>query len=204
MKRSAAFWLAGLLVVFMSVSGASAAWFDADFPSSISTVSGVAFFDGNKLGPFDAVGDMVEQTFTNTGLESAVGLNLLPVLTSYTLGAGDFIVMDVFVNGVLVDSDLGNNPLWVIRPEGTGPKKLAFVFHDIIGHGTYTITLKVNRLTPGASMVLGYPTRMELVGCPAPAAPIPALSHWGMLIFALFLGLSAIYGLSKRRAVRYE
>jgi hypothetical protein len=31
--------------------------------------------------------------------------------------------------------------------------------------------------------------------------PVPAMSEWGMLIFAVFLGLSAIYYLSRRRAV---
>jgi hypothetical protein len=102
------------------------------------------------------------------------------------------------VNGTVVNSDFGYNPLWVIRPEGTGTKRLAFSFEDIlektIGNGDYTITWDVNRLTPGSSVVLFI---RHLYGaawlppCPCPT-PIPGA------LWLLGSGLVGLLGLRKK------
>ena len=73
MKKSVFVCLAGMLIVLMSVLGASAATFYDPFPSSDSTVVGsVGFIPPFWYGYFFSKtdGHMVEETFTDTGLES--------------------------------------------------------------------------------------------------------------------------------------
>ena len=115
MKKIVTIWLTGILIVFMSITGASAAWYIDDYPSSTSELTGVSFLAGNKIGYFFEKGDTIKQTFTGTGLESVVGLRLDLVLTDDTLTS--FVVFNVLVNDIFVGD-------WVqYAIDGTGPKR---------------------------------------------------------------------------------
>lgn len=182
MRKSMAVWLAGILIVLMSVTGAWADSYYSTFPPGAGNFT------------FDDVSDSVTYTFTGTGLESVTSVLFKPNIVSYIFPdvLNPFIVVDVIVNGTVVNSDFGDNPLWTIRPEGAGPKRLAFSFEDIfektIGNGDYTITWDVNRLTPGSSAVLSYNTFMALRGSPPCPCPTP-LPGSVVLLGSVLVGL---------------
>ena len=189
MRKSMVVWLVGILIVLMSVTGASADSYYSTFPPGAGNFT------------FDDANDSVTYTFVGTGLESVTSVLFNPNVVSYIFPdvQNPFIVIDVIVNGITVNPDLGFNPLWVIRPEGTGTKRLAFSFEDIfedinIGPGAYTITWDVNRLVSGSSVVLSFDTFMALRGsppCPCPA-PIPGT------VLLLGSGLVGLPGLKRK------
>jgi hypothetical protein len=187
-----------LLVMFMSVTGASAATYSDLFPSDTSTVvTSVGFIPPFEIGNFysAALGHKVEETFTNTGLTSVVGLELNLVVIKDTLTSPNLVAWNVFVNDVFVGE-------WVQRAiDGTGPKLFEFVFPDIISNdGTYTIAMKVRSETSADQYIsLGYtsppfPGQLLLVGCAAcpPPVPIPGA------VWLLGTGLMALLGLRRR------
>ncbi len=188
MRKSVAVWLAGILIVLISATGASADSYYSTFPPGAGNFT------------FDDATDSVTYTFTGTGLESVTSVLFNPNVVSYIFPnvSNPFIVIDVIINGITVNPDLGYNPLWVIRPEGTGPKRLAFSFEDIfeknIGNGDYTITWDVNRLTPGSSVVLSYNTFMALRGSPPCICPVPIPGA----VWLLGAGLVGLAGLRRK------
>lgn len=167
MKRLAFACLVGTLIVIVWTWRASASTFYDPFPSSDSTVVGsVGFIDSLRIGYFysETDGHLVQETFTDTGLESVVGLKLSLVVTDDSLT--EVLVWNVFVNDIFVGD-------WVQRPiDGTGPKEFNYVFPDIIGNGTYTVAMRVRQDVPqgSGSIALGYsdfqPGSLLLVGCP--------------------------------------
>ena len=195
MRKIVPVWLAGILIVLMSVTGASAATYYDLFPSNDSTVvASVGFIPPFYYGYFFSAtdGHKVEETFTNTGLESVVGLklNLVVALDSLTTAP---LSWNVLVNDIFVGR-------WTQRPiDGTGPKEFNYVFPDIIGHGTYTIAMKVTADVPIGSIALGFssppfPGQLLLVGsppCPCPT-PIPGA------VVLLGSGLVGLVGLRRK------
>ena len=88
MRKTMAVWLAGIFIMVMSASGAPAATYYDLFPSNDSTVvASVGFIPPFYYGYFFSAtdGHKVEETFTNTGLESVVGLKLNLVVALDTL-----------------------------------------------------------------------------------------------------------------------
>ena len=191
MKKTMAFWLAGILIVFMSVTGASAATYHDLFPSYPNLVieGGLSLVPLSptygEIGGFDAVGEKVSQTFTNTGLVSVNGLRLdLTVLDDFNYQV-DF---NVTVNSISVG-------VWqhlAIDGAGTLFPPLQYVFEDIVGNGTYTIALQVIATNAPANLpstewfslaysipYSGQYSPLLLAGtppCPCPA-PIPGVGR---------------------------
>lgn len=114
MKKCMALWLAGIFIVFMSVSGASADSYYSTFPPGTGDFT------------FDDANDFVTYTFTGTGLKSITSVLFNPNIVSYffppdpnpndTIPYNPVIVIDVIVNGIIVNHELSVNPMWVIRP----------------------------------------------------------------------------------------
>jgi hypothetical protein len=193
MRKLTVVCLAWVLIVFMSVVGASAGTYFDHFPSDDSTVvASIGFIPPFSYGYFFSKtdGHMVEETFTGTGLTSVVGLELNLVVTEDSLTST--LGWDVFVNDVFV----GN---WFQRAiDGTGPKEFDFVFSDIIGNGTYTVAMKVRNDVPlgEGSIALGFtsdpfPAQLLLVGCACPV-PIPGA------VWLLGSGLVGLLGFRKK------
>jgi hypothetical protein len=71
MRKSMAVWLAGILIVLMSVTGAWADSYYSTFPPGAGNFT------------FDDVNDSVTHTFTGTGLESVTSVLVNPNIVSY-------------------------------------------------------------------------------------------------------------------------
>jgi len=169
-KKLAVVCLAQILILLMLTSGASATAFYDAFPSNNAAVvdSGGLINDPFYIGYFfsNTNGHMVQETFTDTGLESVVGLKLSLAVAQDTLTTYP-LTWNVLVNDLFVGT-------WTQRPiDGTGPKEFQYIFPDIVGDGTYTIAMRVKYDIPagGGSIALGYTSypgfgSLLLVGCP--------------------------------------
>ncbi len=192
-------------IVLMPLLGASAATYHDFFPSdtpSLVIAGGLVKVPVlptyGLIGGFDAVGEMVSQTFSNTGLLSVNGLKLdLTVVDDFNYQLN----FNVTVNGTFVGQ-------WVHRAiDGAGDKLLQYVVEDIVGNGTYTIGLEViatnapPNLPPADWFSIAYtippflsPAPLLLAGtppCPCPA-PIPGA------IWLLGSGLVGLLGFKRK------
>lgn len=145
-----------------TVAQAGVITYTDEFPSDDSTVIGSTGYINAERGYgyfwSQSRGDMVAETYTDTGIEALTQLDLDLDIAFSSLRAD--IYWDVFVNDVLV-----GNWSWAANA-GSGAIDLSFTFADIIGNGAYEIAMYVtSEVYPGGgSMTLGLGTQIALTG----------------------------------------
>ncbi len=156
--------VAAALTISLAATAAQAGviTYTDEFPSDDSTVIGsTGYISAERgIGYFWSQnrGDMVAETFADTGVETLNQIDLDLDIAFSSLRTDIF--WDVFVNDVLV-----GNWSWAANA-GAGVLDLSFSFDDIVGNGVYEIAMFVtNEVYPGGgSMTLGLGTQIALTG----------------------------------------
>lgn len=152
--------------------------FIADFPSAGSTAVASVGNLGTGFGYFwsAAGGDMIQQTFTGTGLAAVGELDLSFPITDNYLSPGAEVDWSVLLNGVQVGG-------WVWKDtDGVGQLTKSYTFAPIQGLGTYNLAMEVINEVPSGegSIAVGFGT-MTVAAVPEPSTVIAGLGALGML-----------------------
>ncbi|MEM7205609.1 MAG: hypothetical protein AAF628_35465 [Planctomycetota bacterium] len=148
-----------------------AAQFTAPFPSSGSTVVASCCVPAGEIGSFfsASAGHSVSESFRATGLDAVHRLDLSLQVAQSVLASGQQTDWDVLLNDVVVGQWTAN---------AAGPVNLSVSFAPIVGHGTYTVAMRMTNdvISGGGSISLGLPGQMTLTGGPVFPWPYPSSS----------------------------
>ena len=173
--------LVGLCLPFAEFSFADVM---VTFPSLTSTVIDSGGNTGAQYCCFweSSRGDSITQTYTGTGLNSVIGLDLSFMVSFNVLAPGNAVDWSVLLNGIQVGTFS-----WTAA-EGTGIDNLAFAFAPISGGGTYSIAMDVTNIVPSGDGSIGIATTgtATLTAVPEPnTAVLLLLTALGILAHKL-------------------
>ncbi|UZE94585.1 PEP-CTERM sorting domain-containing protein [Alkalimarinus alittae] len=170
------------VLAFLISGTASAGLITVDFPSNASTstaAGGQYFFSPSHT---------VEETYTSTGIDAVSSLNLALYLDFNRLNRGAFVNFDVLINSIVVGGLTFN------EGDSLGLYNFSYSFAEIIGLGTYTLTLAATNFVPSGDGSVGFSESESFAQLSGDVASVPEPAS----IALLGLGLIG-FGLARKR-----